>query len=514
MRVQPGKWIDSPERPTVYIDQGQVKILNQEADITTVSIWNDSSFDRLWLYNLHYFDDLNASGYRDRLEWHKNLITRWIQENPVGKGIGWESYPVSLRIANWIKYHIKTEMLNDVMLDSLFCHARYLRKRIEYQHMGNHLIANAKALLMAGIFFKGKEADEWVNKGAGLFSAEMHNQVLEDGGHFERSPMYHSLLIEDILDTINFCNCCPGSLSQAVIGCLAELKAALPGVFRWLMSMTHLDGQISLFNDAALGIVPSPNELLTYGKNLGVHINTSSEPVIDNTETGFFSINMNEMKLIIDGGVPGPDYIIGHSHAGIGSFELSRNGRRIMVNSGTSTYGNNDLRQFQRSTRAHNCACIGKTSSSDVYGAFRVGKRARLLRRKLVNGYGSVSILVEHNGYRKVLDRGQYWREWEINESGITIRDYVHSDKTQAVNIFFYLHPEIKADIGDNPREIILTDDAGNRIGVCQFSNHMQVSLSYSTYYPEFNKEQRNVLIKCSADSSENAVFTSIIEFS
>ena len=28
-------------------------------------------------------------------------------------------------------------------------------------------------------------------------------QILKDGGHFERSPMYHSIVLEDILDLVN-----------------------------------------------------------------------------------------------------------------------------------------------------------------------------------------------------------------------------------------------------------------------------------------------------------------------
>ena len=70
--------------------------------------WNDESLELLWRYNLHYFDwiaggeDYNAeSQSRGEAE---NLIERWMRENPKGSFPGWDPYPTSLRIVNWVKY--------------------------------------------------------------------------------------------------------------------------------------------------------------------------------------------------------------------------------------------------------------------------------------------------------------------------------------------------------------------------------------------------------------------------
>ena len=62
--------------------------------------WNAAERDKLWLYNLHYFDDLNAAQANQRTVWHRALIDRWIADNPPGQGNGWEPYPTSLRIVN------------------------------------------------------------------------------------------------------------------------------------------------------------------------------------------------------------------------------------------------------------------------------------------------------------------------------------------------------------------------------------------------------------------------------
>ena len=55
--------------------------------------WNDKSLDMLWRYNLHYFDYVGG---------HEGLVKRWIAENPKGSVPGWDPYPTSLWIVNWI----------------------------------------------------------------------------------------------------------------------------------------------------------------------------------------------------------------------------------------------------------------------------------------------------------------------------------------------------------------------------------------------------------------------------
>ena len=86
---------------------------------------------------------------------HLDLIGKWIEENPPGMGNGWEPYPLSLRIINWIKWVLDRYGLPDEALYSLAVQTRYLFKKLEYHLLGNHLYVNAKALVFAGLFFDG-----------------------------------------------------------------------------------------------------------------------------------------------------------------------------------------------------------------------------------------------------------------------------------------------------------------------------------------------------------------------
>ena len=84
----------------------QFRFLNRLYSLPGKGGWEEERLEKLWLYNLNYFDDLNAKNAAERTQWHGDLINRWIVENEPGKGIGWEPYPTSLRIVNWIKWFL------------------------------------------------------------------------------------------------------------------------------------------------------------------------------------------------------------------------------------------------------------------------------------------------------------------------------------------------------------------------------------------------------------------------
>lgn len=88
------------------------RFLNREERVSTAADWNNAQRELLWSCNLHYFDDLCAAGAAERADRHGALIARWIEENPAGHGCGWESYPLSLRIVNWIKWALAGGAVN------------------------------------------------------------------------------------------------------------------------------------------------------------------------------------------------------------------------------------------------------------------------------------------------------------------------------------------------------------------------------------------------------------------
>ncbi len=106
-------------------------------------------------------------------------------------------------MVNWIKWFLAGASPEPEWLDSLADQVRVLERRLEFHLLGNHLLANAKALVFAGFFFEGPDAQRWLYRGRTILDSELPEQVLPDGGHFERSPMYHAIILEDLLDLEN-----------------------------------------------------------------------------------------------------------------------------------------------------------------------------------------------------------------------------------------------------------------------------------------------------------------------
>ena len=247
--------------------------------------------------------------------------------------------------------------------------------------LANHLFANAKALVFSGVSFAGEEADEWLITGIKILRREIDEQILSDGGHFERSPMYHSTILEDILDLISLLKFTSKKLSPTIrnFSVFLEEKAVL--MVSWLREMCHPDGQISFFNDATFMVAPTLVELERYAASLDLKLQppdySKSVSYMYLQKSGFISVCWDRnTRLIADIGSIKPDYQPGHSHAESLSFELSIEGERFFVNSGISTYESSDLRLFQRATKSHNTVEVDGKNSSEIWSSFRVAKRA------------------------------------------------------------------------------------------------------------------------------------------
>ena len=434
-RAVGGAWAAPCARRPSMIAEDIVVFLNESRSVAAKAVWNDSAVEKLWLYNLHYFDDLNAEDAKKRREWHIRLIERWIEENPPGYGNGWEPYPSSLRIVNWIKWALSGGELSPRAIASLAVQIRFLSERLEFHLLGNHLLANAKALIFAGAFFEQDEAQEWQAKGSRILRRELPEQILADGGHFERSPMYHGIILEDLLDIEN-------------IGKAYGLGAIIEGemidkMTRWLAAMCHPDGEIAFFNDAAFGIAPDLSELNEYAGRLRHPVQDApSDGVLRLAESGYIRLQKGRAVLLVDAAPVGPSYLPGHAHADTLSFELSLQGHRVMVNSGTSCYGNGLERLRQRSTTAHNTMVIDGQNSSEVWGGFRVARRAQVQSLNIAETAGGTRVEASHDGYRRLSGRNLHRRRWLLSDESLEIEDEVTGVFDRA-EIRFHLHPEI-----------------------------------------------------------------------
>ena len=496
-RDRVGVWITHFIYEQKFLDEKTVRFLNRSGNVVDKTAWNDDSSEKLWLYNLHYFDDLNSFGSDDRRDLQAKWIKKWIQDNPASiGGNGWEAYTLSLRIVNWSKAFLSGFKYDQNMLDSLAQQADFLSQDLEKHLLGNHYFVNLKALVFAGCFLGGPEADKWLEIGLQDLEHELEEQILGDGGNFELSPMYHAIMLTDLLDLVNLSNVFPSKLPHNLV---LKIKKKIPLMFLWLKSMSHSDGRISFFNDAAYAIAPENQIIHEYAVKLAEHV-TPLKPLSNNkglavnqlSDSGYVAVENGGAKLIADVAEVGPSYIPGHAHADTLSFEMSLGSSRLFVNSGTSEYGTGKERLRQRSTAAHNTVEINSLNSTEVWSGFRVAKRANIVALDYpVFSPHKVSFSATHDGYKKVGINCLHKRSWLLEKCNLQIIDEIDGNFEQAIG-YLHLHPDINITEKSNTACRLVCGDYFVNISV----ESGELSTVDSNWHPEFGKLVPNVTLK------------------
>jgi uncharacterized heparinase superfamily protein len=432
--------------------QNQFIFLNQPVEYKNGIRWNDPGRSRLWRFNLHYFDYGFALGatYRDTGERRyydcfRSIVGDWISQNKVVAGDAWHPYTTSLRIVNWIYSYILFQdavdndpSFKDLFLKSLSYQASHLTRNLEFDLLGNHLIANAKALFFAGKFF---ENQRWMNQGISLLKDQAEEQILLDGGHFERSPMYHCIVLGDFLDCLSWSTLKPEDY--------LFLKEKVEQMLEFLAAILLPDGRIPLFNDSAYGIAPDVQQIFSYANTLIGY----EKPELwrafstwEGKDSGYYVVSNKTSSMIIDGGKIGPDYQPGHGHCDLFSYELALGHEKIIVDSGVYEYEEGKMRNYCRSTKAHNTVMVDGKEQSEIWKSFRVARRAHPLDVQFVENNGSVFFRGRHDGYRRLGDQIVHLR-WVafIDRAFWLILDEVSGRGEHLAESLIHLHPEAVA---------------------------------------------------------------------
>ena len=466
-------------------DYDHFLFLNEKNQLSKVG-WDNDLQSKLWRYNLHYFDCLNQVELTNiGVELQNNIINKWIIENPFGKGTGWEPYPTSLRIINWIKWHFKTNALSDEAKLSLWNQVKWLADRPEYHLLGNHLFINAKALMFACVFYGLDEYSTIYRKSIKILKEELREQFLEDGSHFELSPMYHSLAMVDLLDLYQLKSNLPSSFP------IQEIQEKYLRGMDWFSYLSYENGELAHFNDCANGIAPTIKELEYFGKRLGLNWFLKSDIIFKHLkQSGFTVFKDDKIHLIADIGNIGPDYLPGHAHADSLSFELAINGYRVIVNSGTSEYGLSTERLRQRSTFAHSTIELDGKNSSEVWSGFRVARRAKIENILISEDDQAIEISACHNGYKRIFNNLFHERTWKILKNEIEIIDKVSGSNNLVVSRFF-IHPKVQLEPAASGLLLFMNDLLIAIIKIPQ-----EYSIKNSTYHDQFGISQPNQFVE------------------
>ncbi|WP_128548188.1 heparinase II/III family protein [Larkinella soli] len=396
--------VPAPDKPQSV--RGQYFIfLNRTVHFPDVVDWEYDGFGKLWQYNLNYFDFLNQPAMSR--ESGMDLIHQFIRRTDrITAGL--DPYPTSLRLINWVRF-LSRHRVND---PSVHAHLRgqidLLKNRLEYHLLGNHLLENALALFVGALYFR----DRRIYKPAvRLLKKQLDEQILADGGHEERSPMYHGILLDRLLDV---CLMVPegGPFTEASVRDFLYRKAGR--MLAWMEAVTFRNGEWPPVNDAAGGIAPTTGQIRVKAVSAGIA--TVEHPLSD---SGYRMFRTPFLEVFMDVGPVGPAHQPGHAHADTFSFILYAGNQPLIVDAGTSTYDPGDRRQWERSTAAHNTVQVAGADSSEVWGSFRVAGRAKVTLLEDT----SCRLAARHDGYRRYgID---HERSWHLPDS----RTLVISDR-------------------------------------------------------------------------------------
>jgi len=467
--------------------RGHFSFLNAEQNLGWPPKWNYDNLPRLWQYNLHYFDFLWNLEY----EQVKRVVQSWIVNHPIGRAqVGWEPYPISVRLVNWCgvffgKYRPLTEVDQTFLpklWSSIFLQTQWLTKNLEKHLLGNHYLENAAALAFVGTCFEGEYAANWLNMGIDILSEQIPEQILSDGLHFELSPMYHCRIMYVFALLLATGN---ERLTDLLTDSLEKMCTALK-------HMCHPDGDIALLNDSAFGVYNRPQQLLEYcGRLFGRDISHVGYGDFALPASGYYGWRGEDGDYIVcDAGKIGPDYIPGHAHADIFSFELSLRGHRVIVDAGVHDYEISELRQYCRGTAAHNTVEINGADQCEMWSAFRIARRGYPKVIKYRYYEDGFELLGRHDGYKRLKGRPEHSRRviWE-REGRLTVADEVTSACEVVVRSRVHLHPSCCIE-DVRERSIEITYPGGAFI--IDYPDQTKVSFEKSLYLAQFGSRVEN----------------------
>lgn len=144
-------------------------------------------------------------------------LTHWIKNVRPVEGTEkttWRTIEAGIRGENWIKaysYFSNSEYIDEettrIFVESLKEHGEYLYSNYsDARKLSNWGVLESHGLLVIGLFLNDKELSEkYIQESLRRLEEQIGLQVMEDGMHWEQSPMYLNEVLHCYLDTINIC---------------------------------------------------------------------------------------------------------------------------------------------------------------------------------------------------------------------------------------------------------------------------------------------------------------------
>lgn len=418
------------------------------------AVWPDGgSHGPLWRYHVQYHDVLADAAWSAHRDGDARAVARiaarlesWMDRWERGGAPAWDAYPTSVRLTNWMRVlgWIGTDLpagLRERMLAGHAAHVDLVDRRLERHLQGNHLLRNASALVVGAHAWAGARQSGLAAHARELFYQQLHAQVGADGVHEERSPMYHARALRDALDVVAVLD----GVGEPVPDPVRERVRAMAEATPWLR---RVDGTLCLLNDTAGDHGVDVDGALGLAHRLVCASSAGPEGVRAFRDARLVVAVDGRAgdRLMIDVGAPAPPHQPGHAHAGALGIELDLGGLPVVVDPGCSGYDGDPFRSYFRGTAAHNTVAIDGRDQSEMWGAFRVARRAAVALSRCEGGVASLRVEAECTPYH---DRGAaHYRVVRRDGRTITVEDRIDGAGGKRLDAHWHLHPDWSAHAG------------------------------------------------------------------
>jgi len=375
--------------------------------------WLQPDAGQLWRYHLHYFEWAWAFVQDPDRAWARTafagLWRSWRRSSRFGRWDEWSPYVASLRA--WVLCDVFADLvidseIEDDVVASIDAHHGFLLRHLEQDVGGNHLLKNLKALLGLGVFL---DRPSTLRATVAAVDRQIRQQVLADGGHFERTPSYHCQVMADLVDLVELTSAAEVEVPTAWADAVERMR-------RWLGTIRFGNGDLPRFNDSTVVPAALLGLLDPVSRPAGLHLLPSSGYVV--LDGG------GRLSAMVDVAEACPPGLPAHAHADCLSVEVAVDGRPVLVNSGTSTYAPGPRRQLERSTRAHNTVEVDGADQTEVWGAFRAARRAHPTLHDVSASKG-LRVTASHDGYRRLPGSPVHTRTVRLGPDDLVVDDRV-----------------------------------------------------------------------------------------
>jgi hypothetical protein len=448
----------------------------------------------IWELNRHqYFVTLGQSYWLSGDERYAETFTdhleSWMEANPPKLGINWaSSLEVAFRSMSWLwafyffksSSSLRTKTFERA-LKFLYLNARHLESYLStYFSPNTHLTGEALGLFFLGTLLpEFRESKRWQDLGSRILIEQLSTHVRSDGVYFEQASYYHRYTTDFYLHFFLLARANNFALPP-------QVEQSLLLLLDHLMYITRPDGSTPLYGDddggrlamlddraandfratLAVGamlfdrgdykfIAGDATETLlwlTGAEGLDRYDSVEATPPAGASRAfaagGYYVMRdgweRDSNYLLFDCG-PHGSLNCGHAHADALSFTLSANGKTTLADPGTYTYtGSKELRDWFRSSQAHNTVSLDGMSSSAPNGAFSWKTVARCTLQKWISQDRYDFVSAQHDGFMRLQSPATVKREiLFLKRDYWIVRDALSSSNDHHASVAFHFEAAI-----------------------------------------------------------------------